>query len=91
RNQTNNVFKVKRQKSKLFLIILCIFGLLFSWSCSCKNRVSNPDDTPTDGGVITNNTPAGTFSISEATDNVTTNFVVKSASTVGEIKIGFVS
>ena len=51
RNQTNNVFKVKRQKSKLFLIILCVFGLLFSWSCSCKNRVSNPDDTPTDGGI----------------------------------------
>ena len=51
RNQTNNVFKVKRQKSKLFLIILCVFGLLFSWSCSCKNRVSNPDDTPTDGGT----------------------------------------
>ena len=89
RNQTNNVFKIKRQKSKLFLIILCVFGLLFSWSCSCKNRVSNPDDTPTDGGVTP--PPAGTFSISEATNNVTTNFVVKSASTVGEIKIGFVS
>ena len=89
RNQTNNVFKVKRQKSKLFLIILCVFGLLFSWSCSCKNRVSNPDDTPTDGG--TNFIPPGTFSISEATNNVTTNFVVKTASTVGEIKIGFVS
>ena len=88
RNQTNNVFKVKRQKSKLFLIILCIFGLLFSYSCSCKNRVSNPDDTPTDGGVTP---PPGTFSISEATNNVTTNFVVKKASTVGEIKIGFVS
>ena len=89
RNQTNNVFKIKRQKSKLFLIILCVFGLLFSWSCSCKNRVSNPDDTPTDGGVTP--PPAGTFSISEATNNVTTNFVVKTASTVGEIKIGFVS
>ena len=89
RNQTNNVFKVKRQKSKLFLIILCVFGLLFSWSCSCKNRVSNPDDTPTDGG--TPPPPPGTFSISEATNNVTTNFVVKTASTVGEIKIGFVS
>ena len=88
RNQTNNVFKIKRQKSKLFLIILCVFGLLFSWSCSCKNRVSNPDDTPTDGGVTP---PPGTFSISEATNNVTTNFVVKTASTVGEIKIGFVS
>ncbi|WP_161976227.1 hypothetical protein, partial [Brachyspira catarrhinii] len=79
------------QKSKLFITILCIFGLLFSYSCSCKNRVSNPDDTPTDGGVITNDIPPGTFFISEATDNVTTDFVVKSASTVGEIKIGFVS
>ena len=60
RNQTNNVFKVKRQKSKLFLIILCIFGLLFSYSCSCKNRVSNPDDTPTEGGSVI--TPSITLS-----------------------------
>ena len=88
RNQTNNVFKVKRQKSKVFLTILCMLGLVFSYSCSCKNRVSNPDDTPTDGGVTP---PPGTFSISEATNNVTTNFVVKTTNTVGEIKIGFVS
>ena len=87
RNQTNKT--IFKQKSKVFLTILCMLGLVFSWSCSCKNRVSNPDDTPTDGGVTP--PPAGTFSISEATNNVTTNFVVKSASTVGEIKIGFVS
>ena len=31
RNQTNNVFKVKRQKSKLFITILCI---LFSSLCA---------------------------------------------------------
>ena len=49
RNQTNYAFK--KQKSKVFLTILCMLGLVFSWSCSCKNRVSNPDDTPTDGGV----------------------------------------
>ena len=85
RNQTNNVFKVKRQKSKLFLIILCIFGLLFSYSCSCKNRVSNPDDTPT-----TPPPPPGTFSISEATDNVKAS-IVKTSETIGTIKIGFVS
>ena len=60
RNQTNNVFKVKRQKSKLFITILCIFGLLFSYSCSCKNRVSNPDDTPTEGGSVI--TPSITLS-----------------------------
>ena len=89
RNQTNNVFKVKRQKSKILLITLCIFGLLFSYSCSCKNRVSNPDDTPTDGG--TPPPPLGTFSISETTNNVTTNFVVKTSETIGTIKIGFVS
>ena len=51
RNQTNYAFK--KQKSKVFLTILCMLGLVFSWSCSCKNRVSNPDDTPTDG-VVTN-------------------------------------
>ena len=50
RNQTKRVFT---HKSKVFLTILCMLGLVFSWSCSCKNRVSNPDDTPTDG-VVTN-------------------------------------
>ena len=49
RNQTNKT--IFKQKSKVFLTILCMLGLVFSWSCSCKNRVSNPDDTPTDGGV----------------------------------------
>ena len=79
RNQTNNVFKVKRQKSKIFITILCIFGLLFSYSCSCKNRVSNPDDTPTDSGVITNKeggiviTPSATLSTNLMTINVNGN------------------
>ena len=86
RNQTT---KSRNAKSKIFLTLLCIFGLLFSYSCSCKNRVSNPDDTPTDGG--TPPPPPGTFSISEATNNVTTNFVVKTSETIGTIKIGFVS
>ena len=79
RNQTNNVFKVKRQKSKIFITILCIFGLLFSYSCSCKNRVSNPDDTPTDSGVITNKeggiviTPSATLSTNLMIINVNGN------------------
>ena len=89
RNQTNNVFKVKRQKSKVFLTILCMLGLVFSYSCSCKNRVSNPDDTPTDGG--TNFIPPGTFSISEATDNVKASIVKSSTTSISDIKIGFVS
>ena len=54
RNQTNNVFKVKRQKSKLFITILCIFGLLFSYSCQCKNNVSDPNNIPPDSGIKTN-------------------------------------
>ncbi|WP_161976107.1 hypothetical protein, partial [Brachyspira catarrhinii] len=47
-------------------------------------------DTPTDGGVITNDIPPGTFSISEATDNVKAS-IVKTSETIGTIKIGFVS
>ena len=91
-NQKHNVHK--RTNSKILLIILCIFGLLFSWSCSCKNRVSDPNETPINGGITNkkpDETPTGTFSMSAATDNVTDNFIVKSDSTSGEIKIAFVS
>ena len=59
RNQTNNVFKVKRQKSKIFITILCIFGLLFSYSCQCKNNVSDPNNIPPNG---TNNITTDTGS-----------------------------
>ena len=86
RNQTKRVFT---HKSKVFLTILCMLGLVFSWSCSCKNRVSNPDDTPTDGG--TPPPPPGTFSISEATDNVKASIVKSSTTSISDIKIGFVS
>ena len=97
RNQTNNVFKVKRQKSKLFLIILCVFGLLFSYSCSCKNRVSNPDDTPTDGGTNikpdTNNRTSGGAVVSSnhqivvasAGDTVKTTATVKFLNATGTL------
>ena len=44
------IFKQK-SKSKIFITILCIFGLLFSYSCSCKNRVSDPNETPPNGGL----------------------------------------
>ena len=87
RNQTNKT--IFKQKSKVFLTILCMLGLVFSWSCSCKNRVSNPDDTPTDGG--TPPPPPGTFSISEATDNVKASIVKSSTTSISDIKIGFVS
>ena len=56
-NQKHNVFKGQKSKSKIFITILCIFGLLFSWSCSCKNRVSDPNNIPLDNGIKTNKDP----------------------------------
>ena len=76
--------------SKVFLIALCILGLIVSYSCQ-RRRTRSPY-MPSD--VKTNNrqpTPAGTFSISQADSNNTTNFIVKTTNTVGEIKIGFIS
>ena len=48
RNQTT---KSHNAKSKILLITLCIFGLLFSYSCQCKNNVSDPNNIPPDGGL----------------------------------------
>ena len=79
-NQNHNVHK--RTNSKILLIILCIFGLLFSWSCSCKNRVSNPDNTPPQ------HIDPDTFAIKEATGNVVAS-IVQSVKTFGDIKIAF--
>ena len=48
RNQTT---KLHNAKSKIFITLLCIFGLLFSYSCQCKNNVSDPNNIPPDGGL----------------------------------------
>ena len=80
-NQNHNVHK--RTNSKILLIILCIFGLLFSWSCSCKNRVSNPDNTPPQ------HIDPDTFAIKAATDNVVTSIVKSSTTSISDIKIAF--
>ena len=94
RNQTT---KSRNAKSKILLITLCIFGLLFSWSCSCKNRVSNPDDTPTDGGTNikpdTNNRTNGGAVVSSnhqivvasAGDTVSTTATVKFLNATGKL------
>ena len=71
RNQTNNVFKIKRQKSKLFLIILCIFGLLFSYSCQCKNNVSDPNNIPPDNGMPGETDTGDTINDGDLTTNST--------------------
>ena len=48
RNQTT---KSHNAKSKIFITLLCIFGLLFSYSCQCKNNVSDPNNIPPDSGL----------------------------------------
>ena len=78
RNQTNNVFKVKRQKSKLFITILCIFGLLFSYSCQCKNNVSDPNNIPPNGTNDIETTDPTVFSASLVDANSVKTLVVKS-------------
>lgn len=78
-------------KSKILLIFLLILGLIVYYGCH-RRRVSNPYDAT--NNVKTNNrqpAPAGTFSVSQAGDNNTDNFIVKTTNTVGEIKIGFIS
>ena len=49
-NHKNNVHKAQKSKSKIFITILCIFGLLFSWSCSCKNKVTGPGNDGLENG-----------------------------------------
>ena len=48
-NQTKRLYKSK-SKSKIFITILCIFGLLFSYSCSCKNKVTGPGNDGLENG-----------------------------------------
>lgn len=87
-NQNHNVHK--RTNSKILLTILCIFGLLFSYSCSCKNNVTGPGNDGLENGRVTNtnNVDPDTFAIKEATGNVVAS-IVQSVKTFGEIKIAF--
>ena len=52
KNLKKRVFTHK-SKSKIFITILCIFGLLFSYSCKCRNQISDPNEIP----PIDNETP----------------------------------
>ena len=43
----NHNKRLIKSKSKILLLALCIFGLLFSYSCNCRNNSTAPvDDTP---------------------------------------------
>ena len=73
-NQNHNVHK--RTNSKILLIVICIFGLLFSYSCSCKNNVTGPgNDGLEDGKEKITNVDPTVFSIS--TSSVETRLVQK--------------
>ena len=58
-NHKFNAFKKQKSKSKIFITILCIFGLLFSYSCSCKNNVTGPGNDGLEDGKVTKITPTG--------------------------------
>lgn len=77
-------------KSKILLIFLLILGLIVYYGCH-RRRVSNPYDATNNGKTNRQPAPAGTFSVTQAGDNNTDNFIVKTTNTVGEIKIGFIS
>ena len=92
RNQTNKT--IFKQKSKVFLTILCMLGLVFSWSCSCKNRVSDPtgdngDKGPDGETIIRTNGGAvsGSYQIvvASAGDTVSTTATVKFLNATGEL------
>ena len=93
RNQTT---KSHNAKSKIFITLLCIFGLLFSYSCSCKNRVSDPtggdngDKGPEVDDIIRTNGGAvsGTYTIAVASDgnSVKTTATVKFLNAMGKLE-----
>ena len=78
-------------KSKILLIFLLILGLIVYYGCH-RRRVNNPYDATNNGKTNKQPTvPPGTFLVTQAGDNNTDNFIVKTTNTVGEIKIGFIS
>lgn len=77
-------------KSKILLIFLLILGLIVYYGCH-RRRVSNPYDATNNVKTNIQPAPAGTFSVTQAGDNNTDNFIVKATNTVGKIKIGFIS
>lgn len=74
-NQNHNVHK--RTNSKILLIVICIFGLLFSWSCSCKNRVTGvegvdgEDDKTKSASFIPKANPSSQLSLIASEDGTT--------------------
>ena len=74
---TNRIIKrVFTHKSKLLLTLLCILGLVFSYSCNCRNNST----APVDNGGGTND--KGTFKASINMDTLSDTLIVNSKSEV---------
>ena len=64
-------------KSKILLTIICILGLVFSYSCNCRNNSTAPDNG--DNGQIDDK---GTFKASINMDTLSDTLIVNSKSEV---------
>ena len=76
-----NLKTIFKQKSKLLLIVLSLLGMLFSYSCSCRNNSTAP------GGGDNGGNGGGKFTVSEAKDNIKNAIVKSSTSGEGLIKV----
>ena len=74
KNRKLNASLISQKKAKYFLIILSILGLLFSYSCKCRNGYDANDDN--NGGQI----DSTTFTITRVTTNNTVVYSSKSDS-----------
>ena len=82
-----NLFKrFFTHKSKFLLIILCLLGMIFSYSCSCRNEATRPPVITDD----TNKQPEPTvFSVSQDTDNSSLKLIKTTSGYNSQIKIKF--
>ena len=83
-NQNHNVHK--RTNSKILLILLCIFGLLFSYSCSCRNKVTGPGNDGLEDGRDTN-TIKSSFTATPDTMNNLLDLYIQSDNTTNSVVI----
>ena len=64
-----NLKTIFKQKSKLLLIVLSLLGMIFSYSCSCRNNST----APVDDGTKKDDTQKGDTNIFSLTEDEATN------------------
>ena len=78
-----NLKTIFKQKSKLLLTLLCLFGLAFSYSCNCKNNSNALVDDGVDGKIKTNDKIDPKF-FTITTNSITNLLVQKASDTTGQ-------